>query len=372
MNSNIDDSTGGIHSSINMDGNSISANAGGASASIDMSGFPTGNGNWTYNETHSGNWNADQRGRGAFGSGIDFQADIEGTIKVDWADVERAMAGYNVSGSESYQWSQSGSAEMPNMSINSNINQNGDGVSAGVSIGGQTIEAHAGAGASGASSSMNISGFPGATGSYNYSESHSWNATAGNNGRVFTDDGIDFAATISGSVSAGEAAAIAGGWNSQYNHSESWNYSGNENVNIHGGASAGAGSSSASIDMNGQKIKTDVKVNPDGSVSGGIDMGNGQKMDVSAGPNGSHASSNFGGNTNANANPWGGFLLVQLEGEEEVSITPLAIFLSACVVLATLLGAYVILREPKRDNFKKASKAEQRNAYSEKLNFLES
>jgi hypothetical protein len=59
---NIDSSvsTGGaggdVSSSINMDGTSISANAGGASAKIDMSGFPTG-GAMNYTESGSGSWN---------------------------------------------------------------------------------------------------------------------------------------------------------------------------------------------------------------------------------------------------------------------------------------------------------------------------
>jgi len=91
MNTDMGTGTGqDMSSSVSINGNSISANAGGAGASIDISGFPSA-GNYTYNETNSSDWKVDQRNP-AFGSGIDFKADISGNVKIDWADVERAAA----------------------------------------------------------------------------------------------------------------------------------------------------------------------------------------------------------------------------------------------------------------------------------------
>lgn len=254
------------------------------------------------------------------------------------------------------------------MSVETKVNSNGQGVSAGINMGGQTMEVSAGAGASGASIQMD--GFPGATGEWSQSGSNSIssNSTWTDNGKVFTGDGIDFSASVTGTVNAGQAAAISQGWSSESSSSQNWN----SNSNINAGATPG--SASGSIDMNGQSIKTDVKVNPDGSVSGGIDMGNGQTMEVSAGPNGSSSSmSGPSGNSGSmSGSNWGGFMLVQVEAQNDIEITPLAMFLAACVVFLTVAGVYFFMLRKSKSIFRQSGRQEQKNAYKEKFNFLES
>jgi len=360
-----------MSSSISINGNSISANAGGAGASIDISGFPNA-GNYTYNETHSGDWNVDQR-NGAFGSGIDFKADVTGNVKIDWADVERAAAQWGVQNNQTVSWNQSGNASMPNMSIDTNVNSDGQGVSAGINMGGQTMEVSAGAGTGASGASIQMDGFPGATGEWSQSGSNNFNSnsTWTDNGKVFSGEGVDFSASVTGTVNAGQAAAISQGWSSNSSSSQNWNSNTNINSNINAGATPG--SASGSIDMNGQSIKTDVKVNPDGSVSGGIDMGNGQTMDVSAGPNGAQSSmSGPGASSSMSGSNWGGFMLVQVEGQKDIEITPLAIFLAACVVFLTVAGVYFFMLRKSKSIFRHSGRQEQKNAYKEKFNFLES
>jgi len=193
---------------------------------------------------------------------------------------------------------------MPNMTVSTNIDENG-GVSSSINMGGQSVDVSAGAGGSGASSSIHMDGIPTAPqGSYNYSHSESWNVTAQDDGVAhLSGEGIDFAASVSGTVDAGQAAAIRDGWNAhssgQYNEHTEIHGNSNINQNISGSASTGSGSAHSSIDMgDGTHMSSDVKVNPDGSVSSKIDMGNGETVEANANAQGGSTSVSGGSSSN--------------------------------------------------------------------------
>lgn len=283
---------------------------------------------------------------------------------------------------------------MPNMTVSTNIDENG-GVSSSINMGGQSVDVSAGAGGSGASSSIHMEGFPAAPqGSYNYSHSESWNVTQDDGIAHLSGEGIDFSASISGTVDAGQAAAIREGWNA---HS-SGQY--NEHTEIHGSehisgtAGTGSGSAHSSIDMgNGQHMSSDVKINPDGSVSSKIDMGNGETMEANAnahggstsisggnnawGQSGSSSSSSSWGNSGSSSSAWGnqgGFNLVQLPVEvAEVEVGLLAYLVTAFLVTSLFVGIYfAIIKAETTGKFRQSGRLEQKNAYKEKFNFLES
>ena len=104
--------------------------------------------------------------------------------------------------------------------------------------------------------------------------------------------------------------------------------------------------------MGGQSVKTDVKVGADGSVSGGIDLGNGQKLDVSAsaGPGGASA--------------FGGFSLAEFDlAEGDSSSNTLSLVVSLLIVLSMLAGgAFVLAKKAKKqkdESFRKVSQKEE-------------
>lgn len=259
MDSNIStgDASTGIHSSIDMgDGGHISANAGGASASIDISGFPSGAYNYSESHDYSSNSTWNQGGNVVYGDGIDFAADVEGNVKVDWSDVARIAQQWGISANDSFNYeshsSMSGSASVPNMNINSSVDTDGNGAHGSINMGGQSIDVSANAGGAGAS--IHMDGFgPAAAGSYNYSEHQEWsgNWNASQNGEWRNQEGIDFAASIEGTVSPADIAAIHGGFSGNSSYNEHAEIHGNENIDVHGGASVGPIGGHSSIDMNG-------------------------------------------------------------------------------------------------------------------------
>ena len=75
----------------------VSADINGTHASIDMSGLDMGN--YTWNETHEGHAEYNENSgssRNTSGQGVDFQVDLTGNLKIDWADLERVANQWGV------------------------------------------------------------------------------------------------------------------------------------------------------------------------------------------------------------------------------------------------------------------------------------
>jgi hypothetical protein len=303
-------------------------------------------------------------------------------VKVDWADVEKYASQYGISANSSSQWSSQESASvqggMPDMKIESNVNADGTGASSSIDFGGQKISANAGAGGAGASSSINMDGFGNQNMQYQESYNISQSGSASSQSKDFLKgEGIDFSGSAQGTIDVGDVAGYAYGYQQGGSGrvEEHYSGSGSQNISMSGGATSGPGGASASIDMNGQKISSDVSIDKDGNMNSKIDMGNGQTMDMNMDSQGnSKTDMNMGGQGGFNNNNMGGWNLSQLANVSPVPITRGAILVTLCIVITALAAAFFLVIRPQmkgaKENFRKASRAE-KDSYKEKFNFLE-